>query len=131
MSIKELIGKKADDLEVFSFDKIEYAYEENKRVKMVYVCSYLIDFDETTKEYTPIKLYINGSGIIEDAFKPSHLSSKNIDALKDAIVTFDVAITRQAGDERNYGLLFHQCGYDGKLQNSIAESMSKKGVYIF
>ncbi|HJD15490.1 MAG TPA: hypothetical protein IAA34_05335 [Candidatus Enterococcus stercoripullorum] len=131
IKIKELVGKSVKDLDTFTFEEIGFMYDDGKRIKQVHVCTYIIDVDERTGEYTPIRLYVDDAGKIEGAFKPSVLLSKDIDALKDAIVTFNTAISRQAGDDRNYGLLFHQCGYDGKLQSEIAESERKKGVYIF
>lgn len=92
---------------------------------------YIIAYDKALKEYTPIKLYISKDGKIKRAYKVTCLLSKDKEALKEAILFFDEAITSQIFDTRHYGLLFYSCGYDGKLQSELSADFAKKGVYVF
>lgn len=92
---------------------------------------YLIAYDKALKEYAPIKLYIGKDGKIKRAYKVTCLLSKDKEALKEAILFFDDAITSQIFDTRHYGLLFYRCGYDGKMQRELSANFAKKGVYVF
>lgn len=92
---------------------------------------YLVAYDKVLKEYAPIKLYIGKDGKITRAYKVTCLLSKDKEALKEAILFFDEAITSQIFDTRHYGLLFYRCGYDGKFQSKLSAGFAKKGVYVF
>lgn len=124
----ELKGK-----ELSTIKEIKGYFEFGARVRegVLVKTRYIIAYDKVLKEYAPIKLYIGKDGKIKRAYKVTCLLSKDKEALKEAILFFDDAITSQIFDTRHYGLLFYRCGYDGKFQSELASSFAKKGVYVF
>lgn len=46
------------------------------------------------------------------------------------VLDWSIEIYEQATDERNYGLLFHACGYNGQCQTEVKQNCERRGVTI-
>ena len=46
------------------------------------------------------------------------------------VLDWAIEIYEQATDERNYGLLFHACGYNGQRQMEVKQNCERRGVTI-
>ncbi len=55
---------------------------------------------------------------------------KDINQVYSVVVDWGLEIHEQATDNRNYGLLFYACGYNGKAQSATKQLCERRGVMI-
>ena len=46
------------------------------------------------------------------------------------VLDWSIEIHDQATDDRNYGLLFHACGYNGQRQMEVKQNCERRGIMI-